>query len=106
MVDAKPDQSQSVQVRTIPQILDECRVADREIDLLKCDIEGAERELFSECAEWIQRVRTIVIEIHAPYTVDAMGEDLRRAGAAFEVVSRNGTVYVFRRRLSAAQARA
>jgi FkbM family methyltransferase len=48
---------------TIPEILAESG-ADR-IDLLKLDIEGAERELFSDaCEEWLPRVRMIVIELH------------------------------------------
>jgi len=34
------------------------------VDLLKIDIEGAERELFSDSAGWIQQVTAIVIELH------------------------------------------
>ena len=35
------------------------------IDLLKIDIEGAERELFSTpCDSWLERTRIIVIELH------------------------------------------
>ncbi len=36
------------------------------IDLLKLDIEGSEREVFSsrECHGWLSRVRTIMIELH------------------------------------------
>lgn len=34
------------------------------IDLLKLDIEGAERELFSENTEWLDSVKTIIVEIH------------------------------------------
>jgi FkbM family methyltransferase len=36
------------------------------IDLFKCDIEGAELEVFSdECDEWLPRVRSILIEVHS-----------------------------------------
>jgi FkbM family methyltransferase len=36
------------------------------IDVLKCDIEGAELNVFSEgCDEWLPKVRCIVIEIHS-----------------------------------------
>jgi len=39
-----------------------------EIDLLKLDIEGAERELFAEGAEeWLQSVQVIMIELHDRY---------------------------------------
>lgn len=34
------------------------------IDLLKLDIEGSERELFSDCASWIGRVDAICMELH------------------------------------------
>lgn len=33
------------------------------IDLLKVDVEGAEKEIFSEC-EWMGRVRVLAIELH------------------------------------------
>ncbi len=36
----------------------------RRIDLFKIDIEGAEREVFSDAASWIHRVDAIVIELH------------------------------------------
>ncbi len=34
------------------------------VDLLKIDIEGVERELFSDSGAWIQQVSAIVIELH------------------------------------------
>lgn len=55
--------SAGVDAITIPQILQWSGAA--QIDLLKLDIEGAERELFSErCELWLPRVRMIVIELH------------------------------------------
>jgi FkbM family methyltransferase len=58
-----PPGSPTVEAISIPQILAESG-ADR-IDLLKLDIEGAERELFSEsCEEWLPKVGMIVIELH------------------------------------------
>jgi FkbM family methyltransferase len=36
------------------------------IDLFKCDIEGAELEVFSDqCDDWLPRVRSILIEVHS-----------------------------------------
>jgi FkbM family methyltransferase len=38
---------------------------DTEVDILKCDIEGAEREVFSSNYEsWLYRTKTILIELH------------------------------------------
>lgn len=34
------------------------------IDVLKIDIEGAEREVFADSSAWIARVRAIIIELH------------------------------------------
>ena len=49
--------------RSIPEPLD---LAGRSaVDLLKLDIEGAERELFSHgTSEWIGRVGTLLVELH------------------------------------------
>ena len=56
------------------------------IDLLKCDIEGAERELFADCRDWIGQIDAIVIELHPPYDLDELSMALKKAGADFEVV--------------------
>jgi FkbM family methyltransferase len=60
---------------------------DQIVDLLKCDIEGAEKELFADCREWIGQVDAIVIELHQPYTLDELLAALKKAGAEFEIVS-------------------
>lgn len=52
---------------------------DGPVDLLKCDIEGAECEVFSECAPWIDRVRHLVVEVHTPYSVSAFRSDIGEA---------------------------
>jgi FkbM family methyltransferase len=40
-------------------------IADETVDLLKLDVEGAEREIFSANAErWLPSVRNVVIELH------------------------------------------
>lgn len=56
------------------------------IDILKCDIEGAERLLFARCDDWIGRVRLLEIECHGPYTLGDLQSDLRRNGADFELL--------------------
>lgn len=57
------------------------------IGILKCDIEGSERELFADCSSWIGRVDRLVVETHHPYTTDALWADLRKAGFHFEVLT-------------------
>jgi FkbM family methyltransferase len=53
----------SVKGITIPEILRRCNT--NEVDILKLDIEGAERFLFSTgCNDWIRKVKAIVIEVH------------------------------------------
>jgi FkbM family methyltransferase len=55
--------SESVKAVTIPGLLRRLRV--EHIDILKLDIEGGERELFSLGAEsWLGSVRQIIIELH------------------------------------------
>jgi FkbM family methyltransferase len=51
------------------------------IDLLKCDIEGAEEELFGEAARiegpcWLDAVRTMVVELHGKYTPERFLADI------------------------------
>ena len=71
---------------TMPQILERGGISSADsIDLLKCDIEGAEAEVFADCAGWIDRVKHIAIELHAPYTAEKFLADLRKAGARFRV---------------------
>jgi hypothetical protein len=38
-----------------------------QIDLLKLDVEGAERELFSQNPDWLNNVSAIFIELHDPF---------------------------------------
>jgi hypothetical protein len=49
------------------------------LDLLKVDIEGAEREVFAN-AEFLPRVRLGVIELHGDYTFEQFAADVSRWG--------------------------
>jgi FkbM family methyltransferase len=52
-----------------------------EIDILKLDIEGAERELFSVNPDpWLSRTRYIAIEIHSPEAYTAVHAATQRHG--------------------------
>ncbi len=77
-------EEESLPAMTLPQILASCDVHGP-VDLLKCDIEGAESELFAECADWIGRVRNLVVELHRPYSAEDFLAHLDRAGARFQV---------------------
>ncbi len=50
----------------------------KHIDLLKVDIEGAEKDLFGyrENNSWLKDIKLIIIELHGDYTVDALQNDL------------------------------
>jgi hypothetical protein len=71
---------------TLTQLLERTAVTGF-IDLLKCDIEGAEAEVFSDCRAWIKRVRNLVIELHLPYSRQQLLRDLQRGGGRFEVTA-------------------
>jgi FkbM family methyltransferase len=62
-VSDKPDGDAVLQGHTIPELM---RLADfPRIDLLKLDIEGAERELFDHGgADWLRGVRIMIVEFH------------------------------------------
>jgi FkbM family methyltransferase len=84
MREIEDQEEDSIPAMTLPQILASCDVHEQ-IDLLKCDIEGAESELFSECADWISRVKNLVVELHRPYSSQRFLSHLDRAGARLQV---------------------
>jgi len=51
------------------------------IDVLKCDIEGSETEVFKDCSSWIRRVRCMAVEVHNPYRAANLRDDLCRSHA-------------------------
>jgi len=74
---------EAVPCLSMPTLLNASRF-DR-IDLLKCDIEGSERELFRGCGPWIGQVRHLIVETHKPYRVQDLYQDLRASGWRFDV---------------------
>jgi FkbM family methyltransferase len=57
------DQCTAIQGLTVSAIIRECGF--EKIDLLKLDIEGAEREIFGTGdLDWMNRTRAIIIELH------------------------------------------
>jgi len=80
MHEAEGSEEELIEARTLHQIMLDCGI-EGTIDLIKCNIEGAEAEVFSHCAEWIGRVRRMAVQVHHPYTDTGLLEDLERAGA-------------------------
>lgn len=65
------------------------------IDILKCDIEGAERAVFSENYEgWLSRTRHIAIEIHSRECEAAVFSAIRKYGF---ISTRYRDLYIFSR---------
>lgn len=60
--------------------------ADTPIDLMKVDIEGAEQELFGDCASWIGRVQALMIELHPPYSEAMLLRDLATANSQLQLI--------------------
>jgi FkbM family methyltransferase len=73
-----------VEAKSVPDLLQGAGIYG-DLDLLKCDIEGAEVEVFNDCSAWIGRVRNLFAELHGAYTIPRLLEDLRRGGGDFRV---------------------
>lgn len=52
----------TVSAMTLDKIIDDYSLA--EVNVLKVDIEGAEREVFSDTSAWIEKIDSIIIELH------------------------------------------
>jgi FkbM family methyltransferase len=84
MTDGVEGASQAVPALTVPEILARCGV-EGPIDLLKCDIEGAERELFETAGSWLHRVQAMLVEVHAPFRGQDLDKIVRRHGCEFQM---------------------
>ncbi len=73
--------AQKIPKRTVAGLLTLLAGADGSIDLLKCDVEGTEAEIFHNCRPWIDRISRAAIETHYPYNSEKLFNDLRLAGA-------------------------
>lgn len=75
-----------IELLTVPEVLARAGVDEAAaIDVLKCDVEGAERALFADAGAWIGRVRTLAVETHDGYTVADVAAAAAAAGAPLEV---------------------
>lgn len=88
-----------IEALTVPDVCARGKL-DGMIDLLKCDVEGAEAEIFANCGDWIHRVRHLAVEVHAPYNAELLLSDLNRAGVQpdwTEIVDKGSVGVVFMR---------
>jgi hypothetical protein len=56
------------------------------VDLLKCDIEGGEVELFTDCSRWIRRIGAAVVECHGGFTAADLMDCIKVGGGRFSMV--------------------
>lgn len=91
----------------LSELFDDHVPAEREIDLVKIDIEGSEYDLFAD-SSWLSRVRRLVMEAHDGFgnpedlvsTLTRSGFAVRRADADLRTVRElhtTGLVYAVRR---------
>jgi len=66
----------AVRCETLLSVLDRCGIDC--VDILKIDIEGAERQLFRSAHAWLPRVQSLVVEVHGD-TGDSYDTDQFRA---------------------------
>lgn len=64
------------------------------VDFAKVDVEGAERELLRSGTGWADRVRTITVEVHGPYTTAECERDLRSLGFSTRLDPRHSACVV------------
>lgn len=60
-----------------------------EVDYVKMDIEGSEREVLRSNTEWAAHVRCINVEVHDPYSVEDCRADLEALGFRTEIDTRH-----------------
>ena len=63
----------------------------KQIDLLKIDIEGAERYLFSGNSLWLKRVSKLIIETHSPADTEIFYERVTKYGFKIERINKGNT---------------
>jgi FkbM family methyltransferase len=61
----------------------------RDVDYIKMDIEGAEREVLRSNTEWAAKVKSMKVEIHGDYSAQDCVNDLERLGFAASLTNDN-----------------
>ena len=91
----------TVSALTVDSLID--KLGAGEVDFVKMDIEGAEKEVLGNAASWIGRVRSIKVEVHPEkastlYTLGMCIEDLERHGMVCTLDARHHACIVARKR--------
>ena len=73
------------------------------IDILKLDIEGAEKEVFSECEKWLGNVHVLMIELHDHLKPGCSGTVYSALAKYDFSESRNGTTVILVKNQSACE---
>jgi hypothetical protein len=66
------------------------------VDVLKVDIEGAEKEVFASCSSWIDRVGVLIVEFHDRLK-DGCSDTVYAAAEQFPVRWNRGETTFFQR---------
>jgi len=85
---------------TVGALIDELGV--EEVDYVKMDIEGAEKEVLAAAGSWLPRVRSIKVEVHPEkastlYTLGNCIDDLERHGLTCSLDTRHHACIIGRR---------
>jgi FkbM family methyltransferase len=76
--------SQSVPVMTMQCLLEQAN-SSAKVDLVKCDIEGGEVDLFRSNTEWLKHVKCLIVELHGDYRPNQLEKDLEKSGTRFRL---------------------
>ena len=90
MTESDGDGGTRIPALTISQLMD--RLGCEQLDLLKMDVEGAEREILHHAAEWLDRVNVMVIELHdriVPGCAEALCDALHGRHYRQEIIGQN-----------------
>jgi FkbM family methyltransferase len=79
------DSQGGIAALTMPELLQR-HCLDETIDLLKCDIEGAEAELFRNCGSWLGKVCVAQVELHGDYRLKDFVRDIKESGVPIEIL--------------------
>lgn len=82
---------------TLLKIIEDLKI--ERIDLLKMDIEGAEKDVLKDAAAWLSKVQMMVIELHGDYTETHLRRDIEPSG--FHISKANVKhLYIAKRQIS------
>lgn len=82
LIEQGQESTRTVRCFTMDEIVADCDLDT--IDILKVDIEGAEEQLFRGSAEWLGRVKVIIVELHGSYSIERFRQDVQ--GHGFKVL--------------------